>query len=219
MLSWWLPEDVSTYGKEIEFLFYLIYYITGATFVLVAAALIAFLVLYRHKEGRRATYTHGNTTLEIVWTVVPTLILVVLTFLSVPTWARIKMHVPESDLKIRVTAKQFNWIVTYPGPDGKFGTEDDREFSNEIHVPVGKPVVLLLRSQDVIHSVYMPNLRFKQDAVPGREISAWFDATKPGKYEIPCAELCGFGHSGMRGWLYVHTPEEYAKWVKQQWPS
>jgi cytochrome c oxidase subunit II len=219
MLSWWLPEDVSTYGKEIDFLFYLIYYITGATFVLVAAALIAFLVLYRHKEGRRATYTHGNTTLEIVWTVVPTLILVVLTFLSVPTWARIKMHVPESDLKIRVTAKQFNWIVTYPGPDGKFGTEDDREFSNEIHVPVGKPVVLLLRSQDVIHSVYMPNLRFKQDAVPGREISAWFDATKPGKYEIPCAELCGFGHSGMRGWLYVHTPEEYAKWVKQQWPS
>ena len=218
MLNWWLPEDVSTYGKDIDFLFHLIYYITGATFVLVAAALIAFLVLYRHKEGRRATYTHGNTTLEIVWTVVPTLILVVLTFLSVPTWARIKMQMPPTDLTVQVNAKQFNWIVTYPGPDGKFGTEDDKTFDNEIHVPVGKPVKLILKSQDVIHSLYMPNLRFKQDAVPGREIPAWFDATKPGKYEIPCAELCGFGHSGMRGWLFVHTPEDYQKWVKQQWP-
>jgi len=218
MLNWWLPEDVSTYGKDIDFLFHLIYYITGATFVLVAAALIAFLVLYRHKEGRRATYTHGNTTLEIVWTVVPTLILVVLTFLSVPTWARIKMQMPKTDLTVQVNAKQFNWIVTYPGPDGKFGTEDDKTFDNEIHVPVGKPVKLILKSQDVIHSLYMPNLRFKQDAVPGREIPAWFDATKPGKYEIPCAELCGFGHSGMRGWLFVHTPEDYQKWVKQQWP-
>ncbi|MBI3030719.1 MAG: cytochrome c oxidase subunit II [Candidatus Rokubacteria bacterium] len=219
MLNWWLPEDVSTYGKDIDFLFHLIYYITGATFVLVAAALIAFLVLYRRKEGRRATYTHGNTTLEIVWTVVPTLILVVLTFLSVPTWARIKMQMPKTDLTVQVNAKQFNWIVTYPGPDGKFGTEDDKTFDNEIHVPVGKPVKLILKSQDVIHSLFMPNLRFKQDAVPGREIPAWFDATKPGKYEIPCAELCGFGHSGMRGWLFVHTPEEYAQWVKQQWPS
>ena len=218
MLSWWLPEDVSTYGKDIDFLFYLIYYITGAIFVLVAAAMIAFLVLYRHKEGRRATYTHGNTTLEIVWTIVPTLILVVLTFLSVPTWARIKIQMPPTDLTVQVNAKQFNWIVTYPGPDGKFGTEDDKTFDNEIHVPVGKPVKLILKSQDVIHSLYMPNLRFKQDAVPGREIPAWFDATKPGKYEIPCAELCGFGHSGMRGWLFVHTPEDYQKWVKQQWP-
>src|SRR3990172_4672466 len=210
MLSWWLPEDVSSYGKDIDFLFHLIYYITGATFVLVAAAMIAFLVLYRHKEGRRATYTHGNTTLEIVWTVVPT-------FLSVPTWARIKMQMPKTDLTVQVNAKQFNWIVTYPGPDGKFGTEDDKTFDNEIHVPVGKPVKLVLKAQDVIHSLFLPNLRFKQDAVPGREIPAWFEATKTGKYEMPCAELCGFGHSGMRGWLFVHTPEDYQKWVKQQW--
>lgn len=219
MLSWWLPEDVSTYGKDVDFLFYLIYYITGGTFVLVAAALIAFLILYRYREGRRATYTHGNTTLEIIWTIVPALILVVLTFLSVPTWARIKMQIPQSDIQIQVTAKQFNWQVTYPGPDGKLGTEDDKTFDNEVHVPVGKPVILILKSRDVIHSFYMPNLRFKQDAVPGREIHQWFQVTKPGKYEIPCAELCGFGHSGMRGWLYVHTPDEYAKWVKEQWPS
>ena len=218
MLSWWLPENVATYGQEIDFLFNLIYYITGGVFVLVGVAMIAFLVMYRHREGRRARYTHGNTTLEIVWTVAPAIILVILTLLSVPTWARIKMQAPETDLKIEVMAKQFNWIVTYPGPDSKFGTDDDKTFDNEIHVPVGKPVTLLLKSKDVIHSVFLPNLRFKQDAVPGREIRQWFEATKPGKYEMPCAELCGFGHSGMKGWLYVHTPEDFQKWLKEQWP-
>jgi cytochrome c oxidase subunit 2 len=70
-----------------------------------------------------------------------------------------------------------------------------------------------LRSEDVIHSFFVPSFRFKQDAVPGREIPTWFEVTKPGKYEIPCAELCGFGHSGMRAWIYVHTAEEYAKWA------
>jgi cytochrome c oxidase subunit 2 len=219
MLSWWLPENVSTYGQDIDFLFHLIYYITGGVFVLVAAAMIGFLIVYRHREGRRARYIHGNTTVEIVWTVVPTIILVILTVMSLQAWAWIKMQVPETDLTIEVMAKQFNWIVTYPGPDGKFGTDDDKTFENEIHVPVGKPVTLVLKSKDVIHSVFLPNLRFKQDAVPGREIRQWFEATKPGKYEMPCAELCGFGHSGMRGWLYVHTPAEYQKWVKEQWPA
>ena len=177
--------------------------------------MITFLVKYRHREGRRAIYSHGNTTLEIVWTIVPALILVVLTILSVPTWARIKSQLPPSDLKIKVMAKQFNWEVSYPGPDGTFGTEDDVKLDNEMHVPAGKPVVLLLTAKDVIHSVFLPNLRFKQDAVPGREIQAWFEATKPGKYEMPCAELCGFGHSGMKGWLHVHTPEEYATWARE----
>ncbi len=219
MLSWWLPENVATYGQDVDRLFYLIYYITGVTFLLVAGAMITFLIVYRQRPGRRATYTHGNTALEIVWTIVPALILVVLTFLSVPAWTSIKSRIPESDFHVRITAKQFNWEVTYPGPDGKFDTDDDKTLDNEVHVPVGKTVVLHLRSRDVIHSVFMPNLRFKQDAVPGREILQWFQATKPGKYEIPCAELCGFGHSGMRGFLFVHTPEEYQQWVKETWPS
>ncbi|HEV8307723.1 MAG TPA: cytochrome c oxidase subunit II [Methylomirabilota bacterium] len=215
----WLPENISTYGAEIDWLFYLIYYITGVTFILVAGAMIIFLVAYRHREGRRATYTHGNATLEIVWTIVPALILVILTFLSVPGWTRIKSRLPESDIHIRITAKQFNWEVTYPGPDGKFETEDDQTFDNEVHVPVGKPVILHLTSRDVIHSVFIPQARFKQDAVPGRVIHQWVEVTKPGKYEIPCAELCGFGHSGMKGFLFVHTAEEYQQWLKEKWPS
>ena len=212
MLNWWLPENVSSFGVEIDWLSHLIYAITGITAILVFATLIAFLVMYRDRPGRRATYTHGNTTLEIVWTVVPALILVVLTFLSVPAWSKIKMQIPPGDLVVEVTAKQFNWQVAYAGPDGKFGTEDDKKFLDEMHVPVGKKIRVNLRSQDVIHSFFVPQFRIKQDAVPGREIGAWFDAMKPGKYEWPCAELCGFGHSGMRGWIYVHTAEEYAKW-------
>ncbi|HEY7364670.1 MAG TPA: cytochrome c oxidase subunit II [Methylomirabilota bacterium] len=213
MLSWWLPENVATYGGEIDWLFHLIYYITGITFILVTVAFLSFIVIYRDRPGRRARYTHGNTPLEIVWTVVPSLILVVLTFLSVPAWSKIKMTVPQTDFVLQVTGKQFNWQVTYPGPDGRFGTPDDKTLLDEMHVPVGKPIRVNLRSQDVIHSFFVPNFRFKQDAVPGREIATWFEITKPGKYEAPCAELCGFGHSGMRGWVYVHTAEEYAKWA------
>jgi cytochrome c oxidase subunit 2 len=217
MMSW-LPENISTYGGEIDSLFYLIYYITGATFLLVTVAMIAFLVMYRRKEGRRATYTHGNTTLEIIWTVVPAIILVVLSVMSQSTWAKIKNHVPPSNLEVQVTAKQFNWEILYPGPDGKFGTADDLSLENQLHVPVNKVVRVHLTSKDVIHSLFLPHVRFKQDMLPGRQIQGWFEATKPGKYEMPCAELCGFGHSGMKGWLYVHSPDEYEKWVKEKWP-
>jgi len=211
----WLPEDVSTFGGEIDSLFYLIYYITAATFILVTVLMIVFLVVYRERPGRRATYSHGNTTLEIIWTIVPAAILIVLSFMSVSTWAKVKREAPETDFELQVAAKQFNWEIVYPGSDRKFGTEDDRKFDNDLHVPVNKVVRVHLTANDVIHSFFLPNLRLKQDAVPGRTILVWFEATKPGKYELPCAELCGFGHSGMKGWLFVHTPEEYAKWAQE----
>ena len=215
MLNWWLPENVSTFGRDIDWLFHLIYAITAITGIVVFVAMIAFLIMYRDRPGRRARYTHGNTTLEIVWTVVPALILVILTFLSVPAWSKIKMSQPPTDFVVQVTAKQFNWQVAYPGPDGKFGTADDKQFLDEMHVPVDKPIRVVLKSQDVIHSFFVPSFRIKQDAVPGRDIVAWFDATKAGKYEWPCAELCGFGHSGMKGWIYVHSGDDYAKWAAE----
>jgi cytochrome c oxidase subunit II len=207
MLDWWLPENVSTYGRDIDWLFELIYWITGVTFILVAAAMIAFLIMYRDRPGRRARYTHGNTTLEIVWTIVPALILVVLTALSAPAWSKIKMSAPQSDFVVQVNAKQFNWQVKHPN--------SDKVFLDEMHVPVNKVIHVNLTSQDVIHSFFVPQFRIKQDAVPGRSILAWFEVTKPGKYEWPCAELCGFGHSGMRGWIYVHSAEDYKKWAAE----
>lgn len=214
----WLPENVSTYGGEIDFLFYVIYYITAAAFFLVVAAMVTFLIMYRHREGRRATYLHGNTTMELTWTIITTLIFVVLAFMSRPLWGKVKQQVPPTNVQVRVTGKQFNWEILYPGPDGKFDTADDLQVDNELHVPVNRVVHVFLTSKDVIHSFFMPNLRFKQDALPGRTIQGWFEATKPGVYEIPCAELCGFGHSGMLGHITVLSAEDYEKWVKEQWP-
>jgi len=219
MLSW-LPENASTFGGQIDQMFYLIYYITGFTFVLVNVLLIAFIILYRDRgDGRRATYTHGNSTLEIIWTIVPALILVMLAFMSKGLWDSIKKNPPPADVQVQVTGKQFNWEIVYPGPDGKFGTEDDYQVDNDLHVPVNKVVRVLLHSKDVIHSFFLPNMRLKQDALPGREIVVWFQATKPGTYEIPCAELCGFGHSGMKGQLTVHDAAGYDAWLKERWPT
>jgi cytochrome c oxidase subunit 2 len=188
-------------------------------FVGVIAALLTFLVKYRHREGRRATYTHGSAALEVLWTIVPAIILIVLFMLSQSIWWSIKGNVPDSNFQVHVTAKQFNWEVTYPGPDGQFGTDDDLTLENDLHVPINTVVVVTLQSKDVIHSFFLPNLRLKQDAVPGREIRAWFEATQTGRYELPCAELCGFGHSGMLGYLTVDSPEDYSRWVKEHWPS
>jgi cytochrome c oxidase subunit 2 len=222
MLSW-LPENVSTYGADIDSLFYLIYYVTGAFFLLTEGALLLFVILYRRREGQRATYVAGDRLEEAAWILVPCLIVLVLDLWidarGAGVWEKVKGQVPSSDVQVRVTGKQFNWEILYPGPDGKFDTEDDLQLENDLHVPVGKAVRVILRSQDVIHSFFLPHLRLKQDCVPGREIVAWFEATKPGRYEIPCAELCGFGHSGMKGFLTVHLPEDYQKWVQERWPS
>ena len=215
----WLPEDVSPYGGSIDSLFYLIYYITAAAFIVVTALMVIFLFVYRRRENRRAVYTHGNSGLELLWTIIPAVVFIGLGFASKATWENIKLNVPETDVEIRVTGKQFNWEVLYPGPDKLFETEDDYQVDNDIHVPVGTPVRVFLTSKDVIHSLFMPNLRFKQDTLPGRQIEAWFQGDKAGTYEIPCAELCGFGHSGMKGTLYVDTPEDYAAWYNSRWPE
>jgi cytochrome c oxidase subunit 2 len=219
MLNWWLPENVSTYGGDIDYLFHLIYWITGITFVLVQGLMIVFLVRYRYRPGRRAIYSHGNTALEIAWTIVPTLILVMIGFMSRSTWDVVRGSIPPTDTVVQVTAKQFNWEMLYPGPDGQFATADDKMLENDLNVPVNTVVRVRLTSKDVIHSFFVPQFRLKQDTLPGRTIDVWFEATKPGRYEIPCAELCGFGHSGMLGHVTVHTPEAYQDWLKQQWPS
>jgi len=215
----WLPENISTYGMKIDSLLYLIYYITNAVFFLVAGFMIYFLIKYRYNPDRKAEYSHGNTKLEVIWTSATTLGVLILALISAPVWREVKLDLPEPDVMVQVTAEQFNWKVLYPGPDKLFGTDDDLELENELNVPVDKIVHVRLLSDDVIHSFFIPVLRLKQDTVPGREITVWFEAIKTGKYEIPCAELCGFGHSGMLGHLYVLTPEEYENWVNEYWPE
>ncbi len=215
-----LPEPVSSFGGEIDSLYYLILWITGAIFVVVEVALIAFLVRYRHREGRKATYTHGSKKAEVVWTVIPFILVLYIAYASNDVWLDAKLAerglADEDAIPLKVTAKQFEWNVTYPGPDGRIDTGDDFVVRNQLHVPVGRPVRVDLASEDVIHSFFLPDLRVKQDAVPGMVIPVWFEATETGEYPLACAELCGLGHYRMSASLTVHEPEEYERWAAEE---
>jgi len=217
-LPFWLrlPEQASTYAPEVDGIFHLIMWITGVIFVVVELVLLAFLWKYRHREGRVATYTHGNNRLEVIWTIVPALICVMLALLSRRVWETIKEKMPHEALEIHVTGEQFAWNFRYAGPDGKFDTPDDILTLNQLHFPVGKPVIVTLTSKDVIHSFFLPEFRVKQDAVPGMKTRIWFEGNKVGHWEIACAELCGLGHYRMKGFVMVDTPADYEKWLAEQ---
>jgi cytochrome c oxidase subunit 2 len=216
-LPFWLrlPENVSTYGGQIDDLFRLILWITGTIFVLVEALLLFFLFRYRHREGRVPRYTHGSNRLEVFWTIVPAVICVVLALMSRRSWAEIKQSIPREALNVEITAEQFAWNIRYPGPDGKLETPDDIVTLNQFHFPVGRAVVVTLHSKDVIHSFFLPEFRVKQDAVPGMSTRIWFEATRVGHWEIACAELCGLGHYRMKGFVTVETPEEFDRWLAE----
>ncbi|MBI4343560.1 MAG: cytochrome c oxidase subunit II [Candidatus Omnitrophica bacterium] len=209
----WLPEAVTTSAPLIDRLFYTVLAITGAAFVLVQGALLFFVWRYRHRPDRRAAYTHGNTLVEVVWTAVPTLILVVLAVYNQQVWSQVRGTPLAPDLQVEVTGEQFAWNIRYPGQDGRLNTADDLLTINQMHLPVRQTVLIHLKSKDVIHSFFVPQFRVKQDAVPGMTTRLWVSATKTGQYEIACAELCGLGHYRMRGFLTLESPDEFARWL------
>jgi len=210
----YLPHDISTFGPQVDWLFELIFWPVAAVWIAVMVAMVFFMIRYRARPGRKAEYIEGNPRLEIIWTTATAVILVILALMSRSTWADIKEHGPPGEAFYLVNAKQFNWEFTYPGPDGKFGEKGEITIENEMHVPVNKVVRIDLTSRDVIHSFFIPNMRLKQDVVPGHTIHVWFEATETGQYEIACSELCGFGHSGMKASLTVQSQEDYDKWLK-----
>jgi cytochrome c oxidase subunit II len=218
MLSGLMPPNVSTFGGQIDSVLYLILYIVGFWFLLTEGLLIYFAVSSRRKKTRGAAYLRGDTPRQMAWVLVPAVVVLCLDLgidsAGNSAWELAKNSHPPSTIEVKVTAKQFNWEFTYPGPDGKLGTADDVSIENELHVPVGKVVHLTLTSEDVIHSLWVPNFRLKQDVVPGRAIPAWFEATKAGTYEIACSELCGFGHYSMHGAVTVHSQQDYDNWLR-----
>ncbi len=218
------PENVSTFGGKVDSLFYVILAVTGFLFILVQGALILFIFRYRASAHPKSHYTHGSKTAEIVWTLLPALILLMIGFSGQKVWKEIKGVFPAGadTVKIQIQAEQYAWNIQYPGPDGKFDTEDDLRNLNQLHIPAGKPVRITLTSIEkpgkpaVIHSFFLPEFRLKQDVVPGMPVDVWFEAKKTGKYEIACAEFCGLGHYRMKGFLTVHTPEEFGSWMSDQ---
>ena len=216
-------------------------------------------------RGKKAVYTHGNHRLELLWTAVPAAILLFIAFVQISAWERIKYRsrMPSPDLTLTVTARQWEWRMRYPGDPARFHAEDKEEsdklqgqarfwaenpeaddvhIPNEIHCWRGAHVKMWVRTQDVIHSLTIPNLRLKQDALPGKTIPMWFRPTRhnchfepsvtfdknnnpvpphvvdsPNKadhWEIACQELCGGRHYAMRGRLYVHKDEkDFRAWL------
>src|SRR3989454_11658435 len=216
-MRWWLPDAGSTFAGPIDTLFLAILIITGIALVVVEVGLVTFVIKYRARPGRKAFYTHGSTRAEVIWTAIPAVTMVALGLISNHYWVLIKdkKSIPPNAYHLGVHAKQFEWQVTYPGPGGKLGTADDFTVRNQLHVPGGRPVLVHLSSEDVIHSFYVPPFRVRQDIVPGMEIRAWFQPTGPGTDEVGCSQLCGLGHYRMRAQVFVHTQEEFAAWMKQ----
>ena len=210
-----LPGVASSIGPAIDRLFYVILGITGFFFFLVEGALLTFVIRYRARAGRRAFYIHGNTAVEIIWTLIPAAILLWLALTSQRLWAAIKGEAPSNPLEVEIVAEQFAWNIRYPGADGQFETADDVTTINQLHLPLNRPAVVWLKSKDVIHSFFVPQFRIKQDAVPGRTGQVWLEATRPGTYELACAELCGLGHYRMRGFVTVETPEQFQQWLTE----
>lgn len=217
-MNWLLPPSYSTFGPEIDRMYYIILAITGVIFVVTEVLLVYFLVKYRKREGHKAEYIEGSAKAEIIWTAVPAVIVVAIGLMSAGLWADIKdpSRFPAGSYELILNGRQFEWEAIYAGADGVLETDDDFTLLNQINVPVDRPVTVHLRAEDVLHSFFLPDMRVKQDAVPGMSIPVWFQVTAPGEYTIGCAELCGLGHYTMNGLLVVQTQPEFEQWESQQ---
>lgn len=226
-LDWWLPAgpdpsagylySVSSLGRKVDNLFIVILWITGIVFIGTQVALVWAVFRYADRPGRIATYFHGSQRLEVIWTIIPASILVFIALYQMGTWSEIKFRsaAPRVQPLAEVTGRQFQWVFRYPGVDGLLNTADDLHLVNDLHFVKGKQSLIHLKSADVLHSFFLPQLRIKQDAVPGLTIPVWFDADQAGHYELVCAELCGWGHYKMRSNVTVHeTQSDFDEWLR-----
>jgi cytochrome c oxidase subunit II len=198
------PEQASTIAPKVDALFFFLCAVSAFFTALIFVLIVYFAIKYRRKsEAHPPQAGHGAMWLEITWSVIPFIITMVIFFWGARLYF-VMYRVPRDALEIHVIGKQWMWKLQHPG--------GQREI-NTLHVPAGQPVRLVLSSQDVIHSFYVPAFRIKQDAIPGRYTMTWFEATKPGVYHLFCAEYCGTEHSGMIGKVHVMEPDKYQEWL------
>lgn len=237
--TWWLPAGASAAAALVDRQFTVTFVMMGIVFV--AAQFALGYVVWKYREtpsSAPVSYSHGNTTLEIIWTAITTILFIGLNFMGSTVWASQRFEPPsDGAVQVEVTGMQFAWYFRYPGPDGTFArtkaslidpsgggeaavgidTSDpsskDDVVAGTMYLPVNREVDLSLRAVDVIHSFFVPQLRFKQDAVPGLNIRMHFKPTEIGNYEIACAELCGLGHYKMHGMVHVVSQGDFDKWL------
>ena len=230
----WFPAPISALAATFDIQFTRTLWLIGFAFLAVQALLIYVIVRYKKRGLKPATFT-GNPRLELIWTSITALLFFGLALMGMPVFTvpRLGPEPPGSEI-VEVDAHQFAWNFRYPGPDGKFGRTDLRLISDAggnplgrdltdpagkddwvtatLRVPVGRDVVLTLKSRDVVHDFFVRELRVKQDVVPGMDIPYRFHADTTGAFEIACAELCGLGHSQMRAVMLVLPAADYDRW-------
>ncbi len=254
-LQRWMPVDGSAHGAELDYMTGLVHWLMAVLFVGWGLYFLYVLFRFRAKANPKASYTgvrsHFSSYIEIGIVVAEVILLVAF---AIPAWARwVTPHdLSDDPLVVRVVGQQFAWNMHYPGPDGVFGptspqlideatnpvgldragpgARDDVVSINQLHLPVDRPVTLLLSTKDVIHSFFLPTMRVKQDAIPGMEIPVRFKpvmttpeesvfpkcAATKSCWEIACAQLCGLGHYRMRGFFMVHEEAEFDAWMDKQ---
>ncbi|GAB3169882.1 cytochrome c oxidase subunit II [Telluribacter humicola] len=245
-----LPAASSVHGRRLDDLFWFSMGVLAIPFLVVNFLLFYFSYKYQYKPGRIATYYPENHKLEIIWTAIPAIVMALLVFTGWRAWSDITSEAPADAEVIEIVGKQFNWIVRYGGVDdnrlGNYNYKlidaqnevgidltdenslDDFTNNTEIHIPAGRPVLLKIRARDVLHSVFIPHMRVKMDAVPGMPTKFWFVPDKTTNeiraelgdpnfdYELACTEICGRGHFAMRMRVIVEDEASYRKWVSEQ---
>jgi len=236
-----LPLVASEHGGEIDYMLGLVHWLMLALFIGWGAFFIITLFRFRKSKNPEANYTgvksHISTYSEVAVVVAEAILLVVF---AIPIWADVMTSHPTGGeaVEVRVVGQQFAWNIHYPGPDGVFGkmdislvdeetnplgidrtdpnAQDDITTVNQLKLPVGKPVLIHLSTKDVIHSFFLPQMRVKQDAIPGMSIRVSFKPIQTGEWEIACAQLCGLGHYRMRGFLSVLSEDGFQAWLDEQ---
>jgi cytochrome c oxidase subunit 2 len=231
--KWWFPAAISEHAPALDRQFLITILVVGISFAAAQVGLGWMVWKYRDTGSKsdRAVYSHGSNRLEVLWTVITAIVFISLGVMGQSVWASLRLHdAPPGSYSVEVVAQQFQWNFHYAGRDGKFGRTDpqliddgtlnfvgldssdpsaaDDSVTSALAIPVNRPVELRLRSKDVIHNFWVPQLRFKQDLVPGMEIKVHFTANRVGKYELACAELCGQLHFKMKSYMLVLPEEE-----------
>ena len=198
-----IPVAATEVAKSWDTLYWFLIWLSAIFFVGIVAAMVIFAVKYRKSVHKKPSYIHGHVGLEIVWTVIPTILVL---WIFVWGWEVYTdmVHAPADAMEINIIAKQWLWQFVYKNGTSSIG---------DLYVPVNKPVRMVMSSEDVLHSFFIPNFRVKQDVVPGMYTYVWFEATMPGIHQIFCTEYCGTSHSGMLGRVIVLTPEQWKDWL------
>lgn len=217
-----LVPAASTYAGDMDNLFTLIFVFVGFWFVLSEGVFFWLLFKFRKKDGQKAEYVTGELKTEKRWITYPHLLVLVCDVFiivgAVRVWYDVKQFLPPAQETIRVIGQQWAWTFVHPGPDGEIDTDDDISKINELRLSVDTVYHYKLEAKDVLHNFSVPVFRLKQDAIPGRVITGWFEPTMTGDFGVQCAEICGIGHGLMGARVIIESPADHAAWVAQNSP-